>query len=310
MAVIDFLMSGGMATIGGDLLEDQRKEINGLIKQFSDIVFKLGRTLQVPASVLTIRQATYLFVGKDITNTHIIFAVTAGQNQLNYRDFTQNGIIPLQALVHQVRIEIGDVVWAFSIPKYSSEEEKMKILTQMSEQYVNSVLQAQYKKEGKPLEESINNPEIASGIEKFRHDYPRGQKIAFIIMQFGKTKVHEEIIKSIKEILLKYNIVALRADDKEYMDDLFQNVKVYLYSCDFGIAIYERILTNEFNPNVSLEVGYLLGMNKNVLLLKDKTLSTLNTDLTGRLYKEFDTDNVNETVKKSLEKWLSDKGYI
>lgn len=310
MAVIDFLTSGGMATIGGDLSNDQQKEVNSLIKQFADIVFKLGRTLQVPASVLTIKQATYLFVGKDKVNTHIIFAITAEQNQLNYRDFSKNGIIPLQALVHQIRIEIGEVVWAFSLPRYSSDEERMNIITQMSEQYVNSILQAQHKKERKPLEESIDNPEIASGIEKFRRDYPRNQKIAFIIMQFGKTKIHDEIIDNIKKILSKHNIIALRADDKEYMDDLFQNVKVYLHSCDFGIAVYERILTNDFNPNVSLEVGYLLGMNKNVLLLKDKTLSTLNTDLAGKLYKEFDTDNVKETIKESLEKWLSDRGYI
>ena len=94
------------------------------------------------------------------------------------------------------------------------------------------------------------------------------------------------------------------------MDELFQNVKVYLHSCDFGIAIYERILSDDFNPNVSLEVGYLLGMNKNVLLLKDKTLATLNSDLTGRLYKEFDTNNIEESIETSLEKWLKDKGYV
>ena len=212
MAVIDFIISGGMATIGGDLQEDDRKEVNNIIKEFADIVFKLGRTLQVPASSLKIKQASYLFVGKDLSNIHIIFAVASGMNQLNYRDFTKNGIIPLPALVHQVRIEIGDVIWAFSIPKFSSEEEKNNIILQMSQQYVNSVLQAQHKEEGKPLDESINNPEIASGIEKFRNDYPQGKKVAFIIMKFAKTKLHEEIINSIKKyfqniVLLLYELM-------------------------------------------------------------------------------------------------------
>jgi len=45
------------------------------------------------------------------------------------------------------------------------------------------------------------------------------------------------------------------------------------------------------------------------MLLKDKTLTTLNTDLTGKLYKEFDTTNI-DTIEYAIEKWLKDKGYI
>lgn len=68
------------------------------------------------------------------------------------------------------------------------------------------------------------------------------------------------MIQDIKDVLNKHGIVGLRADDKEYMDDLFLNVKVYMHACDFGIAVYERIISDDFNPNVSLEVGYLFGM--------------------------------------------------
>ncbi len=177
-------------------------------------------------------------------------------------------------------------------------------------QYVNSVLQAQKKPEKVISEQAISTPEIASGLEKFQQDYPTGtsKKTAFIIMQFGSTKVHDEIVKSIKTTLKKHDILALRADDKEYMDDLFPNVKVYMHACDFGIAVFDRITEDDFNPNVTLEVGYMLGLGKNVLLLKDKTLKSLSTDLTGRLYKQFDTTEVLETMPEQIEKWLSDKG--
>ena len=94
------------------------------------------------------------------------------------------------------------------------------------------------------------------------------------------------------------------------MDDLFLNVKVYMHTCDFAIAVYERIVSDDFNPNVSLEVGYLFGMKKPVMLLKDQTLKALNTDLTGKLYKEFDTTNTKDSINMAIEKWLSDKGYI
>ena len=243
-------------------------------------------------------------------NIHIVFALAPGMDSLNYRNLRSFGRIQLEAIVHQTRIEIGDIIWAFSVPIFASEQEKENVIKNMSAQYVNSILQAHAKKEDKPSDESINNPEIATGLEKIRKDYPIGTKIAFIIMKFGDTTVHKEMIHDIKAVLKKHGIVGLRADDKEYMDDLFLNVKVYMHTCDFGIAIYERILSDDFNPNVSLEVGYLLGMKKPVMLLKDQTLKSLNTDLTGKLYKEFDTTNTKGSITNAIEKWLSDKGYI
>ena len=310
MAVIDFVTSGGMASTGGDLPESEHKQINEIIKDFGKIITNIGRSLQVPASLLIIRQASFLFAAKDTSNFHIIFAQSSGMDTLIYRNLRPQGRIPLEALVHQTRIEIGDVIWAFTVAIHSSDEDKKNIINDMAAQYVNSILQAQIKKTKKPSDESVNNPEIASGLEKIRQDYPVGTKIAFIIMKFGNTSIHQQMIQDIKDVLKKHGIVGLRADDKEYLDDLFLNVKVYMHTCDFGIAIYERIISDDFNPNVSLEVGYLLGMKKPVMLLKDKTLKALNTDLTGKLYKEFDTTNVKDSITKSIEKWLSDKGYI
>ncbi|MGZ0263062.1 hypothetical protein ACTM6Z_26805, partial [Citrobacter freundii] len=119
-----------------------------------------------------------------------------------------------------------------------------------------------------------------------------------------------KLVDAIKKELSKHNIIALRADDKEYMDDLFSNIKTYMYGCDFGIAIFERITEDNFNPNVSLEVGYMMGMGKQVLLLKDKTLSSLHTDLAGKLYKPFDVFDIESSLSTHIGKWLSDKGFL
>jgi hypothetical protein len=53
----------------------------------------------------------------------------------------------------------------------------------------------------------------------------------------------------------------------------------------------------------------MLGMGKTVLLLKDKTLKYLQTDLTGKLYKQFDTTDIDNTMPPQIEKWLLDKGF-
>jgi hypothetical protein len=286
------------------------RQKNEKLKTFNQKVIEAGRNLQVPASALKIREANFLFVGKDNSNYHIVFSKAPGGNQLNYRDLTSHGNISLQSVVHQVRIEIGDVYWAFSIPLGLPDSESENLLQQIAKQYIDSVLQSETKPDKKISEEALKTPEIASGIEKFRKDHPSNQKTAFIIMQFGSTPAHAKLVESIKDTLNEFDIAGLRADDKEYMDDLYSNVKVNMHACDFGIAVFDRLTADDFNPNVSLEVGYLFGMSKNVLLLKDKTLNALQTDLTGKLYKEFDPQDIEKTLPNQVEKWLSDKGIV
>lgn len=308
MSVIKFITFGGMASIGGDLPENERKSANEIVKSFGEKVRDYALALQVPASLLKVQQCTYLFVAKDTASFHFIFADAPGGSSLNYRDLSVHGRVELQSLVHQVRIQLGDVAWAFSCPLNVALPELEDYIQTIVQQYVNSVLQSQKKQSKNISSEAVSMPEIASGLEKFRADYPIGTRTAFIIMQFGNTKAHHAIVTTIKDTLKKHGITALRADDKEYMDDLFPNIRTYMHACDFGVAVYDRITEDDFNPNVSLEVGYVLGMGKNVLLLKDKTLKSLQTDLTGKLYKAFDTADVDNTMPPHIEKWLADRG--
>ena len=266
MSAIQFLTSGGMASIGGDLPEDEQKKINEVIKNFGEKVRKYAFALQVPASLLNVQQCTFLLIGKNLSHYHVVFADAPGGNSINYRNLTKHGRLELQSIVHQVRLEVGEVAWAFSYPLNLPPTELDNYIQSIVVQYVNTVLQSQRNPEKKISEEAVSTPEIASGLEKFRMDYPTGYKTAFIVMQFGGTKPHGNIVTCIKDTLKKYKITALRADDKQYMDDLFPNVKVYMHACDFAIAVFDRITEDDFNPNVSLEVGYMLGMGKNVLL--------------------------------------------
>jgi hypothetical protein len=152
--------------------------------------------------------------------------------------------------------------------------------------------------------------ELAESLKRFQRDYPNPSKCAFIMMRFGTTKAHNEIVQSIRDALASHGIKALRADDKDYHDDLFWNILTYIYGCAFGIAVFERIEQEEFNPNISLEVGYTMALRKPVLLLKDRTLKNLNTDLIGKLYKVFDPQNISDSIAPQLQRWLHDKNII
>lgn len=149
--------------------------------------------------------------------------------------------------------------------------------------------------------------EIGNSLERFKEDYPDSSKVGFIMMRFGKTSAHDRIKETIRGALTLRGLKGVRSDDKQYHDDLFSNVLTYAHGCGFGIAVFEGIEANEFNPNVTLEVGYMLALHKSVCLLKDKRLRKLPADLLGKLYKEFDEKDFERTISSELSKWLIDK---
>jgi nucleoside 2-deoxyribosyltransferase len=84
------------------------------------------------------------------------------------------------------------------------------------------------------------------------------------------------------------------------------NILTYIYGCGFGLAIFERIETEDFNPNVALELGYMMALRKPVCILKDRTLKILPADIISRLYKPFNTYDPKGTIPNHLRKWISD----
>jgi hypothetical protein len=151
---------------------------------------------------------------------------------------------------------------------------------------------------------------IQESLEAFRRDYPDSMKTCFIMMQFSETASHAGIEKTIKETLSKFSFTGVLARDKQYHEDLYPNIQTYMHGCGFGIAVFERIEQDDFNPNVSLEIGYMLGLKKGVLLLKEKTLKSLHADLVGKLYHPFDVQNVTKTIPPQLERWMEDRGLV
>jgi nucleoside 2-deoxyribosyltransferase len=129
---------------------------------------------------------------------------------------------------------------------------------------------------------------IRESLQRFRQDHPDPAIVAFTIMRFRDTREHKQIARAIKEWFVAHGISGVRADDKEYHDDLFPNTVTYMHGCGFGVAVFEGIEEENFNPNVSLEVGYMYALGKILCLLKDQTLTALHTDLVRKLYRPFD----------------------
>lgn len=137
---------------------------------------------------------------------------------------------------------------------------------------------------------------------KFYEKY--GHNAIFVIMPFREelNKVYEII----KDIFASKGYSAIRADEKEFTNDLWENVRVYLECCNVAVAVFDKNDQDNYNPNVAIEVGYMLSKGNKVCLLKDKKMPKLPSDLISKMYKEYDSDDIEGTLPKQLELWIRD----
>lgn len=142
-------------------------------------------------------------------------------------------------------------------------------------------------------------------LRAFLEDHPDPSRNVFIMMRFGATAQMKQIHDAIVAGLAEHGMNAVRADDRDYTGELWSNIEVYLTGCAYGIAVFEDIEQRDFNPNVSLELGYLMGRGKRTLLLKEKRLQNMPSDVVHRLYKEFDGFDIENSIKREVGTWIT-----
>jgi protein-tyrosine-phosphatase len=142
--------------------------------------------------------------------------------------------------------------------------------------------------------------------------YPVPASNVYLMTRFADTEHHNAISKAVAQAVRAFGLEFVRADDPDVPgDDLWQKVELCMQACEYGVAVYETIDKPDFNPNVSIELGYMLGQRRQCLLLKEKRLPTLPVNLGGFLHKEFDAanvDTVNATVLGQVANWLREIG--
>jgi hypothetical protein len=130
---------------------------------------------------------------------------------------------------------------------------------------------------------------------------------------FRNNARYREAIHSIREALEEVGLRGWLASDRKLEPQLWDNVQVFLIGCRAGIAVFTHDAIEDkqraskqavFNPNVSIEVGYMLSRKKPVLLLKDKNLAGLPSDIVGSLYDDFDLESPVDSIRHAVHRWV------
>jgi len=152
-----------------------------------------------------------------------------------------------------------------------------------------------------------------SVISFFRVNNDPNIKHAFIMTSFEKN-YEKAIEKALEEVKKHYLVETHMANTNgEVSDDLFANISGLMHCCDFGIGIFfdDSKKGNAINPNLALEVGYMLGIGKKICYLKDNSLPQLPVDLISKIYTKYKKTKTAKgkdipVMTDALMKWIQD----
>nr|VFK54233.1 MAG: hypothetical protein BECKTC1821F_GA0114240_100476 [Candidatus Kentron sp. TC] len=160
---------------------------------------------------------------------------------------------------------------------------------------------------------------LQSVLKDFKEHYPDPDRHVFVMMKFPKgdlklkkDQILDAIFKKIEDVCQKkFGLIAIRADKLHVAhNSIWENAQVHALGCSYGIAILESKYTNEFNPNVAMEAGFMEAIGHQVLLLVEETFSHDRADIHGRLRKPFRWGNSEDelgTIDKSITEWLDNQ---
>lgn len=134
------------------------------------------------------------------------------------------------------------------------------------------------------------------------------RKIGFLIRKFEERDDRNRLVNTVRETFRQKGFPIIDADEKTLHPETWGNIREFLDHCSFGVVIIDNLspYTTGFNPNVFLEIGYLLALKKNIFILIQNSLAqTLPTDIKPFIYTSFDSQDI-ETIllRNKIIRWI------
>lgn len=141
-------------------------------------------------------------------------------------------------------------------------------------------------------------------VRKFLADYPHVDRNVFVMMPFTSPYT-ESIYKAVSDEVSAHGLIPLRANQRSFSQILWWNIVTYMLGSSYGIVIYEPKEGIPFNPNVSIEAGFMLALDRPVLFLANSELKGLPVDFSGHIFKTYALTSLNQTVKEAVKDWIA-----
>lgn len=295
-------MSLGPGDAGSEVAQRIHEELDAVGDEIQRILQSKG----LPAYSSPLFRPWSLFAFLQSARTVAVFLEQVGTARVVYMNASG---LPLAALspdqlANQLRAELGvGVVAVLTLPAVDADSTRWAVeRATVADQHVALVERELLL--GR-LGDLTTKRHLEPQLRQFLVDHPDPDRNVFIMMRFQDTPQFAELRTAIVDALAAHGLEGIRADDREYHPDLWSNVEVYLLGCRYGIAAFEDFEARDHNPNVALELGYMRSRDKRCLILKERTLPSVPTDVVGSLYKAFDKFDIASTVSAQVERWIT-----
>jgi len=115
------------------------------------------------------------------------------------------------------------------------------------------------------------------------------------------------LIDIVKNAVTARGYIPRIALGQNYHRWLFDNVELFLLGCARGVAIVEDKYLPELNPNVALEWGWMVGMGRDVLFLREQGFTHARADWAGLITATFDWMDPQPGVSAAMTTFLPQK---
>lgn len=156
-------------------------------------------------------------------------------------------------------------------------------------------------------------------IHRFCDSSPYERNV-FVMMKFpdrtsmprSHLRLLEDIWTTIRDEAARYGLVAQRADQRSYHEQLWENICVYIIGSKYGIAVLEDDVARELNPNIALEYGFMKALDHPVALLRSSTFEHGRADMASKLVRDFDIVSGvlhQKSLREAAAGWFKDQGF-
>lgn len=301
-------MLGVAAVVNSDFPNEEMQKVRAVCVAFERAVRAEVDRRQVVPALFDALQPCHLLCVLDRELLHIVFTRfnAGGMPQQTWRDRRSQTPVPHREVIQAAEEHLGfrhSMALHFSANIVEAgAADRDRVIEKVAKEHIEAVIKAVTRPRA-----AVGYEHMQSSLDNFTYDNPDFEKNVFIAMRFRDGKQFTEIHEAIRTTLAEHGLKGLRSDSKTYPadGDLWTNVCVYMMGCKYVICVFEEIDEREFNPNIPLEYGFMRAINRQVLLLKDKRMPNMPSDIIGKLYRNFDTYNIGESIREQVSLWVS-----
>lgn len=150
--------------------------------------------------------------------------------------------------------------------------------------------------------------------EKLKQFYQGGKfdENVFIMTKFpsgndAPAQQLQKVIDTVKSVIIELQYRPQIASQASHQRWLWDNVELFLLGCGRGVAIVEDKYLPELNPNVAMEWGWMVGMGREVLFLREQSFQHDRADWTGLINEPFAWQDPVPGIEAALKKFLPDR---